>query len=179
MLTKRRPSYNRKSALIFLPIYEELLRQVKSGKPQGIFLATHHYNNVAPSTLQNRFTDALKWLRDCNMDEALDRRKDFEYLRACITTRLEPTGIRIIVMSGPLPETTLRPNNLADLTQASDWKTEVEKFLTGGYNPGESAKQWHGILVSGDNILWLKKVTSSLGAAYFLEGDTLTVAREK
>ncbi len=175
MTNKHRPTKSKKAALRYLPIYETLLHQIKSGNPKGAFLSTEDFNGVGVQTLQNRFTDALSWLMENNIDGTSDRRQEFQNLRASMRTKKEDSGVRVMILSGPSPASILRPTTQPE--QPADWKEKIQRFLDEDFTEENVVREIGNCLVTDRD--WLDKVTRAYGASYNIRGDSIVVVRSR
>lgn len=173
-MTKRRSSYTKRAALRYIQYYDQLITQIKnpSEKPQGLFLSTSDFGDVKVATLHNRFRDALNWLVTHNIDPNVDSRADYEYLAAVIRVEDEANGIRVLVLQGPPPATTVRA--IEGTAEQADWKQAVESYLS---NPnGEPVKIFKDCKIFPENLEWLRRITGAVGASFHVDGDKITVA---
>jgi hypothetical protein len=173
-MTTRRSSFTKTAALKYIRYYDQLLAQLKdpTRKPTGMFLSTNDFGGVKVSTLHNRFRDALNWLKSHNISPSEDKRADYEFLAAVMRVQDEAAGIRILLLSGPAPSTTVRPEET--LKEQADWKEELEAWLS---NPGSDfVKVFPNVRIFPENKEWLTKVIGACGGSYHLDGDKLTVA---
>ena len=105
--TARRSSYSPTNAMRFCAIFDELLTQIKSRKPAGLVISMTKFPSTKSSTLQNRLSDALKWLRE-NVDDPeqlakLDAYKpmyqqgDYAALRAALSVRATEDSLQLTI----------------------------------------------------------------------------------
>lgn len=173
-LSKPRSTKSKKAAQKYLQYFNFLLDALESSKPESIFLATDDFNHVSPSTLHNRFTDALSWLRENNMDGQKDNRHRYEHLRQCMHVRSEASGIRATTFVAPAIESVIRTG--APVAEPSDWKTEVAEFLSTS-TPSEPVRKFTNCQLSEEGKTWLSSLCSSLGAKFEVKGDIIIVAK--
>lgn len=174
-MTKKRASFSKSAAVRYLPFYELCLEKLKAGRhKESVFVEADSFG-VTVRTLHNRFRDALKFLVVNNLDEHKDRRAEFEYLSAIIRVQDEPTGIRIIFKAGPPPGIVAQHSSEGAVNPV-DWKTELETYLQDPTK--KEPKVITNCMFSAENLAWVRKVCEALGAAFFVEGSTITVAKQ-
>lgn len=170
-----RPTHTLKAAKKYLPYYEELLAQIKSGKPQGMFLDCGQLGGVSPLTLQVRWGDALRWLMLHNIDDKIDRREEFEYLKAVTKTKRETYGLRIFILCGPKVEETIRDNKVAETPL--DWKDKIENFLQ---DQERTVGVFENLVLLPPDVEWVKRTVEELFgslASVNVNGDKLIIVK--
>lgn len=184
-MTVRRSSYTPKNVLRFLLIFDRLLDQVKSKHITGGFIKYTDYADMKPTTLQNRITDALKWLMD-NSDNPAQIAKlqpmvlkhksdDYKLLRLIMKTRTEHQGIRLTIMAGITPDVFIRDAVDVGPTQtARDWKIVLASFLQ---DSSQKVTNINNCSVTPADEAWLASVTKEAGVEYMLVGDKLTLMK--
>jgi uncharacterized UPF0160 family protein len=172
-MTTRRSSFTKSAALKYVRYYDQLIEQLRNPntRPTGMFLSAQDFGNVKVSTLHNRFRDALNWLKNHNLDDNNDRRKEYEFLAAVLRVNDEASGIRVTLLSGPPPQVTVRAEE--SVAEQMDWKQEVQSYLQ---NPDAPVKVFQNCKIFPENVEWLKKVTGAIGASFYIEGDRITIA---
>lgn len=170
-----RSTFTRKSALKMLPYLELLLEQIRSNKPKGMFLNTEEFGGISPHTLQVRLSDALLWLTRHNLDDKVDRRAEFEHLKINIKNKKEEGGLRIWVLSGPPPVTTLRKDD--EVKSVSDWKKDVEDFLE---DDSQTLKVFNNVVLTSEELEWVRRVVGNIcgpGGNVSVSGDKFIISK--
>jgi hypothetical protein len=155
-LIHHRPTLTKKAALKMLPYLELLLDQIRTQQPQGMFLSCQEFGGINPHTLQVRYSDALLWLTRHNIDDKVDRRGEFQHLKDSQKNKKEEGGLRIWLMIGPKPITTIR--KMDEVISPSDWKKDVEDFLSSD----ETIKVFDKIILTGEELDWVKRVVGQV-----------------
>lgn len=174
MANLHRPTYTRRAALKFLPYFETLLNQLANNKPEGLFLPSDEFG-LSVQTLQVRWSDALLWLSKNNLDDKVDRKRDFEYLKSCIKNRREEGGLRVLVYAGPRAESTVRET--AKIQSVSDWKEKVEAFLA---DDERTIGMFENIKLTSEELDWVKRVTINIAgenSSVQVSGDRLVICK--
>lgn len=169
-----RPTLTKKAALRMLPYLELLLDQIKTQQPAGMFLSCEEFGGIAPHTLQVRYSDALLWLCRHNIDDKQDRRAEFQFLKDSQKNKKEEGGLRIWLMIGPKPITTLR--SPTEVVQPSDWKKDVEDFLSSD----GVLKVFEKIVLTGEELDWVKRVVGQVcgtNGNVTVSGDKMIISK--
>jgi hypothetical protein len=169
-----RPTFTKKAALKFLPFFETLLTQLRNQKPEGMFISCAEFGGISVNTLQVRWGDALRWLTQHNISETEDRRADFITLKDHIKNRREGGGLRIYVMFGPLPETSIRLDK--DVKSVSQWKGDFEDFMA---DDDRNMAVFENIVLTEEELDWVKRVVGNLfkTGSVTVSGDKLVVVK--
>lgn len=157
-----------------LPYYEELLTQIKDGQPKGLFLSQQEFG-IQPNTMIVRWSDALKWLCDHNVDDTLDRRGEFQYLKDNSRPKREEGGLRIWIGVGPKPMDIVRDNQQAKTP--ADWKDKVMDFLA---EDDRKVLILEEVILGPDQLEWVTRVvkeTCGPVGSVSVQGDKLVVSK--
>jgi len=188
-MTVRRHSYSPKNVVRFLPVFDELIRQIKNKKVTGAFISKDRFPEMKLETLLNRMTDALKWLRDnADIPEKVNqiehyrpgfKAQDYEFLRQLLKTKIEARGIRLTIIMGFDPELLVSdvktPAEVATVKAAPDWKVELNNFIQ---NSNEKLKTFTNCIFNPGDEVWIRKViVEELKGEFFINGDKLTVMK--
>lgn len=172
-MTRKRTSYTRKSAIRFLQYFNALVEQSKQPKPQGLFIPYSTFGGTQPSTIMNRLTDALLWLRHNKLEGNKHNPEDYEYLFAVMRKKAEETGIRFTLLSGGPVDQYLRVQT--EVATPQDWKDKVVAFIE---NTEQIVEKFHNCSVSPSNMEWLEKVTTPIKAEFHVDGDVITIIKQ-
>lgn len=172
-MAQKRTSYNPTSARRFLYHFNELLKQLKEPKPKGMFLSTEDFGGIEPSTLLNRFTDALKYLRENQLVGNPYKPEDYDFLHAVMKKSKEPGGVRLVLNGSMFVQDTLRaPTQVQD---AADWKEKVQRFVED--SPAGHIEQVTGCRFTPETIAWMETLVKGIGAEYIIDGDRVTLIK--
>lgn len=169
-----RPTLTKKAALKMLPYLELLLDQIQTRKTEGMFLSCDEFGGIHPHTLQVRYSDALLWLTRHNIDDKIDRRAEFQHLKNSQKNKKEEGGLRIWIMIGPKPQSTIR--SIEEVKPPSDWKKDVEEFLSSD----KTIEVFDKIVLTAEELDWVKRVVGQVCGDWgnvTVSGDKMIISK--